>query len=75
MEEQVQNDRGSAMLKNVRDNSMDRRAVMLKNVRDNSMAQSAPQFQENYFRSCEAHGGELAEVVAQIRKEFWLSKA
>lgn len=50
----------------------DRRQVMMDNVRENASVQLFPENVENYFRSCEAHGGELAEVVAVIRKEYTL---
>lgn len=49
---------------------VDRKAVMFRNVRDNARAQATPESRENYFRSCEAHQGDLAEVVAVVRKEF-----
>lgn len=48
----------------------DRREVMFRNVRSSAAEQSTPEYRENYFRSCEAHGGELAEVVAIVRKEY-----
>ena len=48
----------------------DPRVVMFENVRYFSGVQSTAEHRENYFRSCEAHGGELVEVVKQVRKEF-----
>jgi hypothetical protein len=45
-----------------------RRLVMLENVTNNAKSQSTPEARENYFRACEAHGGELAEVVKQVRE-------
>lgn len=47
----------------------DRKEVMFRNVRENARSQATPQNRENYFRSCEAHGGDLATVVAVVRKE------
>lgn len=47
-----------------------RRDVILKNVRENARVQSTAQCRENYFQSCTAHGGEVAEVVEQVRKEL-----
>ena len=48
----------------------DRKATMLKNVQVNARSQANDEHRENYFRSCEAHGGDLAEVVAVVRKEY-----
>jgi hypothetical protein len=49
---------------------VDMREVMFRNVRENARHQIDSTHRENYFRSCEAHGGELAEIVAVVRKEF-----
>jgi len=46
------------------------RELALKNVTENATCQSTTECRENYFRSCEAHGPELAEVVAEVRKRF-----
>ena len=48
----------------------DRLETMFRNVRVNSKAQVDAKRRENYFRSCEAHGGDLALVVSEVRKEF-----
>ena len=48
----------------------DRREVMLRNVRSAAQEQVTAEFRENYFRSCEAHGGEMTEIVAIVRAEF-----
>lgn len=49
---------------------VDRKAMMFNNVRTNAKSQASPEHRENFFKSCEAHGGELAEVVAIVRLEF-----
>lgn len=49
---------------------VDRRAKMLENVRATAAEQSTPEYRENYLRSCEAHGGDMIEIVAQVRKEI-----
>ena len=49
---------------------VDRKEVMFKNVRFFSACQICVECRENYFRSCEAHEGELAQVVAVVRKEY-----
>ena len=49
---------------------VDRKEVILRNVRENARCQVDAAHRENYFRSCEAHGGDLAEVVAAVRKEM-----
>jgi hypothetical protein len=46
------------------------RDVMLENIRRNARCQSFAVTRENYFKSCESHGPESAEVVAQVRKEL-----
>lgn len=51
------------------DRNADRLAVMFRNVRENSRIQRSPENRENYFRSCEAHGDDLAEVVKVVRAE------
>lgn len=51
----------------------DRREVMLRNVRSAAREQASAEFRENYFRSCEAHGGEIVEIVAIVRAEFPLT--
>ena len=43
---------------------------MLKNVRTSAAEQSTPEYRENYLRSCEAHGWDMIEIVAQVRKEL-----
>ena len=43
---------------------------MLILVRKNAHFQSSPECRENYFRSCEKHGGELAEIAVFVRNEF-----
>lgn len=48
---------------------VDRKAVMLENVRKNACEQATPECVENYLKSCEAHGGDLAEVVKKYREE------
>ena len=47
-----------------------REEVMLKNVHYFASCQATPEYRENYFRSCEVHGPEMAAVVAQVRKEY-----
>lgn len=47
---------------------VDRTEVMFKNVRYCAAEQSTPEHRENYFRSCEAHGGDLANVVAIVKE-------
>lgn len=49
---------------------VDRTEVIFRNVRHCSAEQSTPEYRENYFRSCEAHGGDLTNVVSQVRKEY-----
>jgi len=48
---------------------VDRKAMMLDNVRTNAYAQATTECMENYLKSCEAHGGDMAEVVKQFRAE------
>ena len=43
---------------------------VLATVRDTAKAQSSDVHRENYLRSCEAHGGELAIIADKVRKEF-----
>ena len=43
---------------------------MLENVRTSAAEQATLECRENYFRSCEAHGGDMLEIVAQVRKEY-----
>jgi hypothetical protein len=50
--------------------AVDRRELMFKNVRENARCQATAECRENYFRSCEAHAGDMLEVVAVVRKEF-----
>lgn len=52
------------------DRNADRRNLLFRNVRGNAGGQIDAQHRENYFRSCEAHGGELAEIVSVVRGEF-----
>ena len=49
---------------------LDRWAITIRNVRENARNQSTPECRENYLRSCESHGGELAEIVAIVRREL-----
>jgi hypothetical protein len=49
---------------------IDRTEVMFRNIRQYAAEQSTPEHRENYFRSCEAHGSDLANVIAQVRKEY-----
>jgi len=42
----------------------------IKIVRENASVQKTPVQRENYFNSCIKHGGLLAEVVNEIKKEF-----
>ena len=42
----------------------------MKIVLENAHAQSSAEHRENYFKSCEQRGPELALVVAEIRKQF-----
>lgn len=49
---------------------VDRKETMLNNVRNNASQQKTIENRENYFKSCEAHGGDLTEVVGIVRKEF-----
>lgn len=44
--------------------------MILTNVRANAKTQANAVCRENYFKSCEAHGGELAEIAGIVRKEF-----
>jgi hypothetical protein len=46
------------------------REQSLRIVTEAAAVQSTPECRENYFRSCEAHGEELAEVVAEVRKLY-----
>jgi len=46
---------------------VDRKKVMADNVHTNAMAQKSQENRESYLKSCEAHGGELAEVVREWR--------
>ena len=46
------------------------REQSLKNVTENTNCQATSECRENYFKSCEAHGPELAEVVVEVRKRF-----
>ena len=48
---------------------VDRKAMMLENVRTNAYAQATTECMENYLKSCEAHGGDMAEVVKMFREE------
>ncbi len=43
---------------------------MLSTVRESARIQSTPEHRENYLTSCENHGGDLAEIARQVRKEF-----
>ena len=49
---------------------VDRKQMMFNNVRANAASQASPENRENFFKSCEAHGGDLAEVVAIVREEY-----
>ena len=49
---------------------IDRKAAMMPKVRENAIIQCSEECRENYFRSCEAHGGELAIVASEIRLEL-----
>ena len=51
----------------------DRRATIVANITTNARNQATPEARENYLCSCEAHGGELAEVVAEFRKTLDIS--
>ena len=46
---------------------MDRRKVMIDNVINNAKSQSTLECRNNYLKACEAHGGELAEVVKELK--------
>lgn len=48
---------------------VDRKAMMFENVRKNVGEQATPECAENYLKSCEAHGGDMAEVVKVVRAE------
>ena len=48
----------------------ERKATMLRNVREGARTQATPECRDNYLRSCEAHGGDMMEVVATVRKEM-----
>ena len=50
----------------------DRYEMMLENVRYNASVQIDAEHLENYLRSCENHGGELAEIarIVRIAKEL-----
>lgn len=39
-------------------------------VRNTAAAQSTPFYRENYLRSCESKGGDLAKIAGEVRKEF-----
>jgi len=36
-------------------------------VKETASTQATPENRENYFKSCEAHGGDLADVVREVR--------
>ncbi len=48
----------------------ERLQMIFRNVRANAKAQVDAEHRENYFKSCEAHQGDLALVVSEVRKEF-----
>ena len=39
-----------------------------KRILENAECQATEECRENYLKSCEAHGGESAEVAAEVRK-------
>jgi len=41
-------------------------------VRNTAQFQRTAECRENYLRSCEAKGGDLATVAGEVRKEFSL---
>ena len=49
------------------DRNAERLATMRKNVVVNADSQATTECRENFLQSCEAHGGELAQVVAEYR--------
>lgn len=49
---------------------VDRTEIMFKNVRYSAREQSTAEYRENYFKSCEDHGGDLEKVVKVVREEF-----
>lgn len=55
---------------NDKSQQVDRTEVMFRNVRENARIQATPENRENYLCSCEAHGGDLANVVAVVKLEF-----
>jgi hypothetical protein len=46
---------------------IDRRKVMIDNVTNNARSQVNLECRNNYLKACEAHGGELAEVVKELK--------
>lgn len=46
------------------------REKIKSNVRLNTAAQSTPECRENYLKSCEVHGGDLAIIAQEVRKEY-----
>jgi hypothetical protein len=57
-------------MENVQPQQIDRRSVIVKNVSVNAASQATPECRENFFRSCEAHGGELATVAGEVRLTY-----
>ena len=39
-------------------------------VTENARQQITPENRENYFKSCESHGPDLADVVTEVRSIF-----
>ena len=43
------------------------REERFQRILENASCQATEEHRENYLRSCEAHGGESAEVAAEVR--------
>jgi hypothetical protein len=43
---------------------------ILVTVRNTAQSQETAECRENYLKSCENHGGELAKIAEQVRKEL-----
>ena len=44
------------------------REERIRRVLENASCQATTECRENYFRSCEAHGGEMIELVQEVRR-------
>jgi len=46
------------------------REERFQRILENASCQATEEYRENYLRSCEAHGGESAEVAAEVRQHL-----